>query len=32
VFEINYGGKFDRKHGCIYVGGQFDVYNKSVDP
>jgi hypothetical protein len=32
VFEVNYGGKFDRKHGCIYVGGQLDVYDQTVDP
>ena len=28
MFEVNYRGKFDRKHECIYVGGQLDVYDK----
>jgi hypothetical protein len=32
VFEINYGSRFDRKYGCIYVGGQMDVHPKNVDP
>jgi hypothetical protein len=32
VFEINYGGRFDRKYGCIYVGGQVDVHPDNVDP
>jgi hypothetical protein len=32
VFEINYRGKFDRKYGCIYVGGQVDVHLDNVDP
>jgi hypothetical protein len=32
VFEINYGGRFDRKYGCIYVGGQVDVHPNNVDP
>jgi len=31
VFEINYGGRFDRKYGCIYVGGQVDVHPNNVD-
>jgi len=32
VFEINYEGRFDRKYGCIYVGGQVDVHLDNVDP
>jgi hypothetical protein len=32
VFEINYGGRFDRKYRCIYVGGQVDVHPDNVDP
>jgi hypothetical protein len=32
VFEINYGGRFDRKCGCIYVGDQVDVHPEHVDP
>jgi len=32
VFEINYEGRFDRKYGCIYVGGQVDVHPDNVDP
>jgi hypothetical protein len=32
VFEINYGGRFDRKCRCIYVGGQVDVHPEHVDP
>jgi hypothetical protein len=31
VFEINFGGRFDRKFGCIYVGGQMDVHLDEVD-
>jgi hypothetical protein len=31
VFEVNYEEKFDRKHGCIYVRVQLEVYDKSVD-
>jgi hypothetical protein len=31
VFEINYRGRFDRKCGCIYVGGQVDVHPDNVD-
>jgi hypothetical protein len=31
VFEINHGGMFDRKCGCIYVGGQVDVHPEHVD-
>jgi hypothetical protein len=31
VFEINYGGRFDKKYGCIYMGGQVDVHPDNVD-
>jgi len=31
VFEINYEGRFERKCGCIYVGGQMDVHLEHVD-
>jgi hypothetical protein len=32
VFAINHRGRFDRKCGCIYVGGQVDVHLEHVDP
>jgi hypothetical protein len=32
VFEINFRGRFDKKFGCIYVGGQMDVHPDEVDP
>lgn len=32
VFDINHEGRFDRKCGCIYVGGQVDVHPEHVDP
>jgi len=32
VFQINYGGRFDRKYGCIYAGGEMDIHPNSVDP
>jgi hypothetical protein len=31
VFKINYGGRFDRKYGCIYMGGEMDVHLDNVD-
>jgi hypothetical protein len=31
VFEINYSNRFDRKCGCIYVGGQVDVHLEHVN-
>jgi len=32
VFEINYGGRFDRAYGVIYSGGEMVVHPQSVDP
>ena len=31
VFEIHYGGRFNRTIGCEYVGGEVAVYTESVD-
>jgi hypothetical protein len=31
VFEINYGGRFDRAYGVIYSGGEMVVHPQSVD-
>jgi hypothetical protein len=31
VFEINYGGRFDRVYGVIYSGGEMVVHPDSVD-
>jgi hypothetical protein len=31
VFEINYGGRFDIKYGCIYAESVMDVHPDSVD-
>jgi hypothetical protein len=31
VFEINYGGRFDRAYGVIYSGGEMVVHPESVD-
>jgi hypothetical protein len=32
VFEIRYGGRFNRTLGCEYVSGDVPVYTKSVHP
>jgi hypothetical protein len=32
VFEINYGGRFDRAYGVIYSGGEMVIHPESVDP
>jgi hypothetical protein len=32
VFEIHYGGRFNRTIGCEYVGGEVAVHTESVDP
>jgi len=31
VFEINYGGRFDRAYGVIYSGGEMVIHPESVD-
>jgi hypothetical protein len=31
VFEINYEDMFDKKYGCIYVGGEMNVHPDNVD-
>ncbi|GLT67649.1 hypothetical protein SLA2020_399410 [Shorea laevis] len=32
VFEVRYGGRFDRHSGCEYVGGDVVVHHESYDP
>jgi hypothetical protein len=32
LFEIHYGGRFNRTTGCEYVGGELAVHKESVDP
>jgi hypothetical protein len=32
VFEIHYGGRFNKTIGCEYVGGEVAVHTESVDP
>lgn len=32
VFEVRYGGRFDRNSGCEYVGGDVVVHHESYDP
>jgi hypothetical protein len=32
VFEVHYGGRFDRTVGCQYMGGDVVVHTESVDP
>jgi hypothetical protein len=32
VFEVHYGGRFDRHFGCEYVGGEVAVHHESYDP
>lgn len=32
VFEINYGGRFNRAYGVIYSGGEMVIHAESVDP
>jgi hypothetical protein len=31
VFEVHYGGRFDRTVGCQYMGGEVVVHTESVD-
>jgi hypothetical protein len=31
VFEVHYGGRFDRTIGCQYMGGEVVVHTKCVD-
>ncbi|XP_059450972.1 uncharacterized protein LOC132181751 [Corylus avellana] len=32
VFEVRYGGRFDRQFGWVYVGGEVVVHHESYDP
>ena len=32
VFEVHYGGRFNRTVGCQYMGGDVAVHTESVDP
>ncbi|XP_059461906.1 uncharacterized protein LOC132190900 [Corylus avellana] len=32
VFEVSYGGRFDRSFGCKYVSGEVTVHSDSYDP
>jgi hypothetical protein len=32
VFEINYGGRFDRAYGVIYSRGEIVIHPESIDP
>jgi hypothetical protein len=32
VFEVSYGGRFDRSSGCDYMGGNVCVHDESYDP
>jgi hypothetical protein len=32
LFEIHYGGRFNRTVGCEYVGGEVAVHTECVDP
>jgi hypothetical protein len=27
IFTVHYGGRFNRKHACTYVGGKIGVYD-----
>jgi hypothetical protein len=31
VVEVHYGGRFDRRFGCVYVGGEVGVHHEKVD-
>jgi hypothetical protein len=31
VVEVHYGGRFDRRFGCVYVGGEVEVHHEKVD-
>jgi hypothetical protein len=32
VVEIHYGGRFNQRFGCEYLGGQVEVHKHSIDP
>jgi hypothetical protein len=31
IFTVHYGGRFNRKHACTYVGGKIGVYDDTYD-
>jgi hypothetical protein len=31
VVGVHYGGRFDRRFGCVYVGGEVEVHHEKVD-
>jgi hypothetical protein len=31
IFRVHYGGRFDRRYKCTYVGGQIGLYEESYD-
>jgi len=31
VVEVHYGGRFDRRFGCVYVGGEVEVHHEKVE-
>lgn len=31
IFRVHYGGRFDRRHKCMYVGGNIGLYEEPYD-
>jgi hypothetical protein len=31
IFRVHYGGRFDRRHRCTYVGGNIGLYDEAYD-
>jgi hypothetical protein len=31
VVEVHYGGRFNWRFGCVYVGGEVEVHHEKVD-